>query len=279
MFTVTSEYRRLPTAEELPDSDETPVDNELQNDIPNILLNLLRDIWGDRFDWFWGVDMAVYYEANIEKPEESKSVVPDGFLALGVPRHIGESGRLSYSIWGEKVLPILFFEVISKEYNSEYENKLELYQDLGIRYYVIYNPLSGKRRAYKERSSLEVYELVDGKYELMQPVALLPEGQMVWLEGVGLGIGCERNFLDGWEREWLYWYDRDGVRYPTAKERTAMAETLAEQASFAQRRAEAITEQARKIADQERLAKEQAEQKAQRLAERLRALGLDPDEI
>jgi Uma2 family endonuclease len=83
---------------------------------------------------------------------------------------------LSYSIWGEKVLPILFFEVISKEYNSEYKNKLEKYQNLGIRYYVIYNPLSGRRGTYKERPSLEVYELVDGKYELMPSVALLPEG-------------------------------------------------------------------------------------------------------
>ena len=36
MVTVPSQYR-LPTAEDLPDSDETPVDNELQNDIPNIL--------------------------------------------------------------------------------------------------------------------------------------------------------------------------------------------------------------------------------------------------
>jgi Uma2 family endonuclease len=262
MFTVSSEYR-LPTAEELPDSDETPVDNELQNDIPNILLNLLRDIWADKSDWFWGVDMAVYYEANLEKPEESKAVVPDGFLALGVPRHIGESGRLSYSIWGEKVLPILFFEVISKEYNSEYENKLELYQNLGIRYYVIYNPLSGKRRAYEERSSLEVYELVDGKYELMQPVALLPEGQMVWLEGVGLGIGSERNFLDGWKREWLYWYDRDGSRYPTAKERAAIAEASSEQERFARRRAEAIAEQERLIADRANLEKQLAEQAQQ----------------
>jgi Uma2 family endonuclease len=273
MFTVSSEYRHLPTAEELPDSDETPVDNELQNDIPNILLNLLRDIWGDRFDWFWGVDMAVYYEANIEKPEESKAVVPDGFLALGVPRHIGESGRLSYSIWGEKVLPILFFEVISKEYNSEYKDKLEKYQNLGIRYYVIYNPLSGRRGAYKERPSLEVYELVDGKYELMPAIALLSEGgEMVWLEGVGLGIGCVRNELNDWEREWLYWYDRDGVRYPTSKERAAMAEAIAsqermiaEQASFAQRRAEAIAAQER--------------QKNEKLTAYLRSMGINPDEI
>ncbi|CAN1212432.1 Putative restriction endonuclease domain-containing protein [Tumidithrix helvetica PCC 7403] len=294
MFTVSSEYRHLPTAEELPDSDETPVDNELQNDIPNILLNLLRDIWDDRFDWFWGVDMAVYYEPNLEKPENSKAVVPDGFLAIGVPRLRGESGRLSYSIWEEKVLPILFFEVISKTYNSEYEEKLELYQNLGIRYYVIYNPFSGKGTAYKDRPSLEVYQLVNGKYELMPSIALLPEGgEMVWLEGVGLGIGCIRNELYDWRREWLYWYDRNGVRYPTAKEQAAIAEEIAERASFAQRRAEEIAEQERlakleaeAIAEQANLEKQQAElaqqlaeQKAQRLAERLRALGLDPDEM
>ena len=33
MVTIPYEYRQLPTAEDLPDSDETPVDNELQNDV------------------------------------------------------------------------------------------------------------------------------------------------------------------------------------------------------------------------------------------------------
>ena len=36
---------RLPTSEELPCSDETPVDNELQNLIPNLLLTSLAFIW------------------------------------------------------------------------------------------------------------------------------------------------------------------------------------------------------------------------------------------
>jgi hypothetical protein len=36
--------RQLPTDEEMPSSDETPVDNQLQNDIPNLLLNLLAAI-------------------------------------------------------------------------------------------------------------------------------------------------------------------------------------------------------------------------------------------
>jgi Uma2 family endonuclease len=90
MVNLAYDYLHLPTAEELPDSDDTPVDNELQNDIPNLLLNILLSIWGDRSDWFWGVDMGIYYEPNIEKPEESKSIAPDGFLALGVPRHVVE---------------------------------------------------------------------------------------------------------------------------------------------------------------------------------------------
>jgi Uma2 family endonuclease len=224
MVTIPSKYQLFPTAEELPDSDETPVDNELQNDIPNMLLNLLRLIWAERSDWFWGVDMGFYYEPNIEEPEKSKCIVPDGFLALGVPRYKSEGGRLSYVLWEEKVLPILALEVISKKYNSEYERKRIQYQDLGILYYVIYNSTSGRRGLYKNHQSLEVYKLIDGKYELLPSVALMQSekqeiGMMVWMPEIGLGIGCEIRNRGNWEREWLYWYDRNCVRYPTDEER------------------------------------------------------------
>ena len=266
MVTIPSEYRRLPTAEDLPDSDETPVDNELQNDIPNILLNLLRLIWSDRQDWFFGVDMCYYYEANIKEPKKSKAIVPDGFLAIGVPRLKDAGGRLSYVLWQEKVKPILALEVISKKYNGEYDQKLKQYQELGILYYVIYNSLSGRRGLYKSHESLEVYKLIDGKYELLPSVALLSvAGKVVWIPEIGLGIGCENRNLSNWGREWLYWYDRDNVRYPTAEE-------MVEQ----QR---AIANQERAIANQERLAKQQAEQKSQRLADMLKAMGVDIDKV
>jgi len=259
MITVPSEYRQLPTAEDLPDSDETPVDNELQNDIPNMLLDLLRSIWGDRQDWFWGVDMGIYYEPNIEEPEKSKVIVPDGFLALGVPRRTDENGRLSYVLWQEKVLPILVLEVVSQKYNGEYDRKLQQYQDLGMLYYVIYNTSSGRRGLYKKHESLEVYKLIDGKYQLMPSVSLLQEGgKVVWMPEIGLGIGSERSISADWEREWLYWYDRDNVRYLTAEER-------AEAASMARQKAEAS-------ADQERQQKE-------KLANYLRSVGVDPDAI
>ncbi|MGQ9871391.1 MAG: hypothetical protein ACUVQO_11425 [Leptodesmis sp.] len=36
------DLERLPTSDELPDSDDTPVDNEEQNFVPNVLLFLLE---------------------------------------------------------------------------------------------------------------------------------------------------------------------------------------------------------------------------------------------
>jgi Uma2 family endonuclease len=310
MVHVSSEYRhRLPTVEELPCSDETPVDNELQNYIPSLLLNLLIDIWGDPLsenvsrptDWFFGVDMAVYYAPNLEDPKKSKSVVPDGFLALGVKERPNEGGRLSYAIWEEGVTPILFLEVISKEYNNEYEDKLEKYEELGILYYVVYNSLLTTKKIFRNHQALEVYKLIDGKYQLQPSIALLPEGgEMVWMPEIGLGIGCEQGDRGDWKRAWVYWYDRFGTRYPTARERALreyqeklqerfakeQAMAIAAQEKLAKQQAEVIAERERKIAEQANLIadranleKQQAEQKAQRLAERLRALGINPDEM
>jgi len=51
-------------------------------------------------------------------------------------------------------------------------------------------------------------------------------GMMVWMPEIGLGIGCEIRNRGNWEREWVYWYDRNCVRYPTDEERAVQAEIL-----------------------------------------------------
>jgi Uma2 family endonuclease len=287
MVTIPFEYRQLPTAEDLLDSDETPVDNELQNDIPNMLLSLLRSIWSDRQDWFFGVDMCYYYEANIQEPKKSKAIVPDGFLAIGVPRLKNEGGRLSYVLWQEQVKPILALEVISKEYNGEYDRKLRQYQKLEILYYVVYNSLSGRRGLYKRHESLEVYKLIDHKYELLPSVTLLSEsGKIVWMPELGLGIGSERRICGNWEREWVYWYDRDCIRYPTPEECAQQAEAIATQERMIATQERMIARQERiakqeaeAIADQERQQKFQERQQKEKLANYLRSIGINPDEI
>jgi len=71
-------YHNLPTGDELPDSDDIPVDNEDQNLIPNVLLFLLNFIWVKRSDWFFGVDMGIYHPTGIHP---RVPIVPDGFLS------------------------------------------------------------------------------------------------------------------------------------------------------------------------------------------------------
>ena len=233
----------LPSSAELPDSDDTPVDNELQNLIPNLLEAILAMVWPERVDWFFGVDMGIYYDPK------QPAIIPDGFLSIGVERFVGENGRLSYVFWEEdNIPPILAIEVVSKTYGGEYERKKEIYADLGIRYYAVYLPNQQSRR---KRQPLEVYELVGGEYQRL-------EGEPVWLPEIGLSLGRERGIYLGREREWLYWFDKTGNRLPTPEERV---------------------EQVQAQAEQEKLRAEQEKLRADRLAKKLEELGVDPRTI
>lgn len=232
----------LPTAEELPDSDETPVDNELQDLVPHLLKAILAFLWQYRTDWFFGVDMGIYHEGNVNPPA---AVIPDGFLSLGVERFKirakGRTGRLSYVLWEENgILPILFLEVVSQTYGGEYDQKKANYAELGILYYVIYNP---DRYHSRRGEPFEVHRLVDGVY-------VRQLGEPVWMPEIGLGIGREQGNYEGWTREWLYWYDQDGRRFSSPDE---------------------VRQLAQQQAEQER-------QRAEKLATQLRALGIEPDE-
>lgn len=252
---------RLPTSLELPDSDDTPVDNELQDTVPGLLKLILTALWQDRDDWFFGVDMGIY--ADTRQPY--RAIVPDGFLSLNVPRFKSNRGRPSYVLWEENwTMPILSLEVVSDTYRGEYEQKLEDYRSMGILFYAIYNP-DGRRK----RDSLEVYKLVDGNY-VRQP------GEPVWMDEIGLGIGRAGGEYMRWQREWLFWFDQSGERHRTSEERQR---GLAEQAVQLARQAVERAEQVAQRAEQAVQRAEQAEQATERLKDYLRSQGIDPDTL
>jgi Uma2 family endonuclease len=239
--------RYLPTADELPNSDDTPVDNELQELIPGLLKSILRMLWKGRMDWFFGIDMGIYIHP------EQPPIVPDGFLSLNVERSFDENLRLSYLLWEEEIPPILALEVVSAKPGGEYTTKLDKYAELGVLYYVIYSlekvlhlgkPQDRTFRNPKRRrkARLEIHKLVNGNYELQNTNPL-------WMPEIGLGIGCERANYDDLTREWLYWYDENNRRYPTPYEQIEL----------------------------ERQQTELERQRADRLAAKLRDLGIDPD--
>jgi Uma2 family endonuclease len=149
------DLQHLPSTDELPCSDDTPVDNEDQNLLPNILLFLLRTIWAERMDWYFGVDMAVYHTTG-EDP--TIPVVSDAFLSIGVERKKGGKSRKSYAVWEEAgVVPILVLEMVSQTRRGEYDEKMGIYARLGVLYYVVYNPENWGQKRQQKHQSFEVY--------------------------------------------------------------------------------------------------------------------------
>jgi Uma2 family endonuclease len=236
----------LPTTSELPCSDDIPVDNEDQNLLPNILLFLLQSIWQERMDWYFGVDMAIYHTTGVSP---QVPVVPDAFLSLDVERKKGGKSRRSYATWEENDrMPIFVLEIVSHSPGGEYDRKLEIYQNLGVLYYLVYNPEYWRR---DRQQPFEVYKLVQGVYQLQI-------GEPFWLEEIGLGIGRVRGVFHGIEQEQLAWFDRNRMRYLTDGER---ANLEAERAEMEAKRADGEAE------------------RAEKLAEYLRSIGLDPNNL
>ncbi len=241
----------LPSAEELPDSDDTPVDNELQILIPILLRANLALLWADRMDWFLGVNMGVYYEPD------KNAIVPDGFLSLGVERYKARGRlRLSYVLWQENnIVPQWVLEVVSKTPGNEYDDKMTKYAQIGVLYYVIYNPDYWRRDRH---DPFEVYRLVNGVYERQT-------GNPVWMPEIELGSGCEVGTHEGCTREWLYWYNQQGDRFPAPAN---------------------LIEQERQRAEQERQRAELAEQQLEQerrlreeLLNKLRERGINLDDL
>jgi Uma2 family endonuclease len=233
----------LPASADLPCSDDAPVDNEDQNWLPNLLLLLLTHLWAERMDWYFGVDMAIYHTTGVNP---RVPVVPDAFLSLGVERRKGGKSRRSYVVWEEQeIVPILTLEMVSHQPGGEYDEKLAIYQRLGVLYYVIYNPEFWQRDRHQP---FEVYKRVAGQYQLQM-------GEPLWLPEVGLGIGRCVLPDDSLEREVLSWFDEQGDRHLSA------------------------AEQERLRAEQERLRAEQEQQQRERLEAYLRSQGIDPNHL
>ena len=261
----------LPTAEDLPDSDDTPVDSELQELIPGLLKAILLDLWSDRTDWLFSIDMAFYYKPK----DRSINVAPDGLLSLGLKSPPDENLRSSYVLWDEKVIPQFALEIVSKSPGGEYTGKFKIYQSVGILYYLVYSPLR------KRKARFQLYKLIDGEYVLQSDGS-----KPYWMPEIGLGIGTEQQVYGNNQREWLYWYDENDVRYPTPSERAeaeanranieATARSAAEQLAATESQRANIESTARTAAEERANA---AQQEVDALRQRLRELGIDPDSL
>ncbi len=91
---------------------------------------------------------------------------------------------------------------------------MPIYANLGVLYYLIYNPEFWQRDRHQP---FELYKLVNGTYQLQM-------GEPYWMPEIGLGIGRYRGNIGRFSQELLTWFDSNGNRYLSAEERTERLE-------------------------------------------------------
>ncbi len=250
----------LPDHKQLPDSDGTFVKNFQEHPQSIVLTSSITPVLEKLHPdgrYCIGQDSGIYW--RLMEPPEKGAEAPDWFYVPNVSPILDGEYRRSYVLWKEFVAPLIAIEFVSGNGSEERDitppsetekaGKFWVYeQAIRIPFYVIFD-------AWKD--NVEVYQLLNGRYAKMQPndrghFAIAPMG-------VEIGLQQERTTT------WLRWWNESGNLLLTGDERATQAEAIADQQSA--------------IVTQERLAKQEAEQKAQRFTEKLRSLGINPDEI
>jgi Uma2 family endonuclease len=254
---------QFPDHTQLPESDGTFVKNFQEHPQSIILTDsitpVLQRLHPDG-DYCIGQDSGIYWRET--DPPEKGAEAPDWFYVPGVPPMLDGKIRRSYVLWREYVPPLIAIEFASGNGEEERDNtplfrtgervgakpgKFWVYQQIiRIPYYAIYEINNG---------NLEVYHLVDFSYQKIHP----NERGHYPIPPLGIELGLWMgSYLNNPEELWLRWWDLNGNLLLIGREEA---------------------EQERHRTEQERERAEQAEQKAARLAERLRAMGIDPDSV
>ncbi|MCW6038988.1 Uma2 family endonuclease [Spirulina subsalsa FACHB-351] len=256
-FGITS----LPDHTQLPDSDGTFVKN-FQEHPQSILLTdsikpTLEQLHPDG-QYAIGQDCGIYW--RLTDPPEKGAECPDWFYVPNVPPSLEGRVRRSYVLWQEFIPPLIAIEFVSGDGSEERDRtplsqigqdrqkpgKFWVYEQI-IRpaFYAIYEV---------ERASVEVYHVIENHYELVQA----NERGHYPIEPMGVELGIWQGRYGNLELPWLRWWDSEGNLLLTGEERAA--------------RAELELQQERQRAEAER-------QRAERLAELLRAQGINPEEL
>ena len=246
----------LPTQDDLPYDDGVPMETQRHKWQMDLLIDGLSTWLDAREDGYVNGNMFVYFNLAQIKNQDFKG--PDFFAVVGVPKR----ERKSWVVWEEGKAPDVVIELLSPS-TAQYDKtaKKEIYQDkLRVSEYFWYDPF--------DAADFAGFSLHSGRYEPIPPT------EQGWLRSDRLGLLLRRWSGDyrGIEATWLRWATPEGVVLPTAQE---LAVTAQREAAAAQREAAAAQREAA-AAQQEAAA---AQRKAERLAAKLRELGLNPEDF
>jgi Uma2 family endonuclease len=266
IITATGLPPAFPDHTQLPDEDGTFVKNFQEHPQSIILTDSIGPVV-ERLhpdgQYAIGQDCGIYWRET--DPPERGAEAPDWFYVPNVPATL-DGFRRSYVLWREHMAPFIALEFASGNGEEERDRtplsvaadgtttkpgKFWVYERIiRIPYYGIYEMRTG---------NLEVYHLIDFVYRRMEP----NERGHYPIPVLDVELGLWQGSYQNQELLWLRWWDSQGNLLLTGSEQVEIER--------------ARTEQERERAEQERERAEQAERKVTQLADRLRAMGIDPD--
>ncbi|MEY2977889.1 MAG: hypothetical protein RLZZ435_2028 [Cyanobacteriota bacterium] len=274
----------LPTQDELPCDDGIPMETQRHKMQMDLLIDTLEKWIDQREDGYVSGNMFVYFSAAQLRNQDFRG--PDFFVTLGVPK----KERKSWVVWEEEKAPDLVIELLSESTIEEDKTtKKEIYQTkLRVGEYFWYDPFNP--------SDWAGFILQHAQY---QPIALDAQNRYV-SQQLGLALVRWEGAYRGVTATWLRWSTLSGDLLPTSQELAESAQQEAQQAQQEAQQAQQEAQQAQQEAQQAQQEAQQAQQEAQqaqqeaqqaqqeaqqaqerndRLAAKLRELGLNPEDI
>ena len=278
----------MPDATQL-ESDEPEMESSQHYMQLMLLVICLEWLWRDRNDYFIGASLSIYYSRQQLKNREFRG--PDFFLV----KQTQKRHRKSWVVWEENgQYPNLIIELLSDSTARVDRNlKKELYRNnFRIPEYFWFDP---------ETLEFMGFRLQNNQYEEIQ----LNNQGWRWSQELELYLGVYENQLR--------YFTANGERVPTPQEAEIQEQLVARQAQLQAQQAGSQAQQAQLQAQQERERAQQAEtqaqqaqlqaeqereraqeaesqaqqaqlqvqqerERAERLAQRLRELGIDPEQ-
>ena len=259
------------------DPEEPGLPDEFHDYQPELLSETfkLQDYNGENS--FCAADLNLYYDADHNWYKR-----PDWFGVLGKPAACeSDELRMSYVVWQEGLSPFVIVELISPGTENEDfgrttskagkpPTKWTVYERiLQIPYYIIYDRYTDK---------LSGFRWVKGRY---QPIEMGAD-RKIWLPEANAGLSLWEGKYKKFTRKWLRWYNKSGwiltdkeeqEQQIALQQRQLSAEQAAkEEAQAAKEEAQAAEAKAQKEAEAMR-------QKNARLQEKLKALGIELDDL
>jgi hypothetical protein len=236
-------HLNAPDINHLITEDDEPVENIFSSKQQRLLTDSLYSSWagpGPGRKFLADTNVGIFYVAR------NPGIVPSVFLSLDVEAHddLWAKEHRSYFTWELGKPPDVVIEIVSNKNGSESGDKRTKYAHMRVGYYVIYDP-----KQHLGDEALLIYRLEGVGYRQHESTRM-PE--------INLGLTLWEGEFENVRDKWLRWTDENNNLILTGKEQAA---------------------ELRSQKDKERVAKEEAIERAEKLAAMLQRLGRDPDQL